>query len=106
MIILRQKEFVSVRDAKKTVDLLYKSSMNRNLSTIGKTQNRMTRQGLLNRGAFSSKPLPANAANRIGGKVQTLRNNTPSLRHEPRDVKSVAKNALQGGGWNRFMDFV
>ena len=105
MIILRQKEFVSVRNAKKIVDSL--STMGRSSAGAGRVINSMNRQGLISgttasgKLIASGKPLPANAANRLGGKVQTVRNNIKGL--APRNIKPAATNAFQTGGWGEFV---
>lgn len=108
MIILRQKEFVSVRNAKKIVGSL--STMGRSSAGAGRVINNMNRQGLISgttasgKLIASSKPLPANAANRLAGKVQTIRNNITGL--PSRNIKPAVTNAFQTGGWGEFVKHV
>ena len=108
MIILRQKEFASVRDAKKVVGSLL--TMGRSSAGAGRVINRMNRQGLISGTTASGKlivsgrPLPVNAANRLAGKAQTVRNNIKGL--APKNIKPLATNAFQTGGWGEFVRHV
>jgi hypothetical protein len=48
----------------------------------------------------SSKSLPENAADKLGGKINNLRSKMPL---EKRNVKQEASDLIKQGGWNSFL---
>ena len=124
-----QKEFTSIRKAKKALDSL--ATNGRSSKDVGKLMNQMQRAKIgsvqkvtsttkalgtsvdpktgmkkavpspvtTTRKKFvgSSKSLPENVADKLGGKINNLRSKMPL---EKRNVKQEASDLFKQGGWN------